>query len=51
LQDVVIEVEDEIRLKIVGTRVDASGIVSYSGPTMTMRSNSFYIIEKILYSE
>lgn len=28
LQDVVIHSGDEIRLKIVGTRVDASGIVS-----------------------
>lgn len=27
-QDVVIQADDEIRLKIVGTRVDASGIVS-----------------------
>ena len=27
-KDVVIHSEDEIRLKIVGTRVDASGIVS-----------------------
>ena len=28
MQDVVIQADDEIRLKIVGTRVDASGIVS-----------------------
>lgn len=27
-EDVVIQADDEIRLKIVGTRVDASGIVS-----------------------
>lgn len=27
-QDVVIQADDEIRLKIVGTRVDATGIVS-----------------------
>lgn len=27
-QDVIIQADDEIRLKIVGTRVDASGIVS-----------------------
>lgn len=27
-QDVVIQQDDEIRLKIVGTRVDATGIVS-----------------------
>jgi DNA-directed RNA polymerase subunit E'/Rpb7 len=33
LQDVVIQADDEIRLKIVGTRVDASGIVSYSWST------------------
>lgn len=29
-EDVVIAAEDKIRLKIVGTRVDATGIVSYS---------------------
>lgn len=28
-EDVVIAAEDKIRLKIVGTRVDASGIVSF----------------------
>jgi len=28
LQDVVIQTEDEIRVKIVGTRVDATDIVS-----------------------
>lgn len=28
VQDVVIQQDDEIRLKIVGTRVDAAGIVS-----------------------
>jgi len=27
-EDIVIKSDDEIRLKIVGTRVDASGIVS-----------------------
>lgn len=27
-QDVIIQADDEIRLKIVGTRVDATGIVS-----------------------
>lgn len=27
-EDVVIQADDEIRLKIVGTRVDATGIVS-----------------------
>ena len=29
LQDVVIQSDDEIRIKIVGTRVDAKDIVSY----------------------
>lgn len=29
-EDVVIQADDEIRLKIVGTRVDASGIVSFN---------------------
>jgi hypothetical protein len=28
LQNVVIQADDEIRLKIVGTRVDATGIVN-----------------------
>lgn len=29
-EDVVIAAEDKIRLKIVGTRVDATGIVSFN---------------------
>lgn len=42
LQDVVIQADDEIRLKIVGTRVDASGIVSYNGSAIAVLY-SFYV--------
>lgn len=36
-EDVVIAAEDKIRLKIVGTRVDATGIVSYSALHCSVR--------------
>ena len=43
-QDVVIQADDEIRLKIVGTRVDATGIVS------TKLTLNFFVLHQFTYS-
>ncbi|XP_057326889.1 FAD-dependent oxidoreductase domain-containing protein 1-like [Microplitis mediator] len=39
-EDIVIQADDEIRLKIVGTRVDATGIEEYTSSMLLTASNS-----------
>lgn len=46
-EDIVIKQDDEIRLKIVGTRVDATGIVSFTKVWLNHSCNLMYIFIRL----